>query len=76
MVKEIEKAGIPVVHIATVVPIALTVGANRIVPAIGIPYPLGNPNLEASAEKKLRRSIVEKALSALETEIEDQTVFE
>jgi len=65
-----------VVHIATVVPIALTVGANRIVPAIGIPYPLGNPNLEPIAEKKLRRSIVERALNALETEIEDQTVFE
>ncbi len=76
MVKEIEKVGIPVVHIATVVPIALTVGANRIVPAIGIPYPLGNPNLEPAAEKKLRRSIVERALTALETEIEDQTVFE
>lgn len=76
MVKEIERAGIPVVHIATVVPIALTVGANRIVPAVGIPYPLGNPSLELSAEKQLRRSIVERALYALETEIEDQTVFE
>jgi len=76
MVKEIERAGIPVVHIATVVPIALTVGANRIVPAIGIPYPLGNPHLEFNAEKKLRRSLVEKALSALQTEITEQTVFE
>ncbi len=76
MVKEIEKAGIPVVHIATVVPIALTVGANRIVPAIGIPYPLGNPNLEFKAEKKLRRSLVERAFRALQTEIDEQTVFE
>ncbi|EQG75750.1 selenoB, glycine/betaine/sarcosine/D-proline reductase family protein [Clostridioides difficile DA00165] len=43
MVKEIERAGIAVVHICTVVPISLTIGANRIVPAVGIPYPLGNP---------------------------------
>lgn len=76
MVKEIERAGIPVAHIATVVPIALTVGANRIIPAVGIPYPLGNPNLEPDAEKKLRRNLVERAFKALQTDIEDQTVFE
>lgn len=76
MVKEIEKTGIPVVHICTVVPISLTVGANRIVPAVAIPHPLGNPALDPVEEKELRRSIVEKSLKALETWIEDQTVFE
>ncbi len=76
MVKEIERAGIPVVHICTVVPISLTVGANRIVPAIAIPHPLGNPALEAADEKALRRKIVEKSLKALTTEVSDQTVFE
>ena len=45
MVKEIERAGIPVVHMCTVVPISKTIGANRIIPAIGIPYPLGYPHL-------------------------------
>jgi len=76
MVKEIERAGIPVVHICTVTPISLTVGANRIVPAIAIPYPLGNPALTMDEEKEIRRHIVEKALEALETEIDEQTVFE
>ena len=76
MVKEIERAGIPVVHICTVVPISLTVGANRIVPAIAIPHPLGNPSLTPEEEKKLRRKIIEKALTALTTEVEEQTVFE
>ena len=76
MVKEVERAGIPVVHICTVVPISLTVGANRIVPAIAIPHPLGNPALEPGEEKALRRKIVERALVALETEIKEQTVFE
>ena len=76
MVKEIERSGIPVVHICTVTPIALTVGANRIVPAVAIPHPLGDPALTREEEKALRRKIVEKALKALQTEISEQTVFE
>ena len=76
MVKEIERAGIPVVHMCTVVPFSLTVGANRIVPTIAIPHPLGNPALPIDEEKKLRKELVSKALKALQTEVEDQTVFE
>lgn len=76
MVKEIERAGIPVVHIATVVPISLTVGANRIVPAIAIPHPLGNPALTMEEEKEIRRHILTKALTELETPVTEQTVFE
>lgn len=76
MVKEVERAGIPVVHICTVTPISMTVGANRIVPAIAIPHPLGNPALDPAEEKELRRHIVEKALVALTTEVEDQTIFD
>ena len=76
MVKEVERAGIPVVHMCTVVPISLTVGANRIVPAIAIHHPLGNPALEPKEEKALRRKLVERALEALSTEVTEQTVFE
>ena len=76
MVKEIERAGIPVVHICTVTPISMTVGANRIVPAIAIPHPLGNPALDHEEEKKLRRHIVEKALTALTTEVDSQTIVD
>ena len=76
MVKEIERAGIPVVHICTVTPISMTVGANRIVPAVAIPHPLGNPALDKEEEKKLRRQIVEKALKALTTEVYGHPLFE
>ena len=76
MVKEIERAGIPVVHMCTVTPISMTVGANRIVPTIAIPHPLGNPALTHEEEKALRRKLVETALQALATEVEDQTIFE
>lgn len=75
MAKEIERAGIPTVHICTIVPISKTVGANRIVPAIAIPHPLGNPAKSREEEKLLRRALVEKALRALETKIMEQTVF-
>ncbi len=76
MVKEIERAGIAVVHICTVTPISLTVGANRIVPAVAIPHPLGNPKLSAKEETSLRKKLVVKALGALTTPVSDQTVFE
>ena len=76
MVKEIERAGIPVVHICTVTPISMTVGANRIVPAVAIPHPLGNPSLEIAEEKALRRRILSTALEALSTEVDGQTIFE
>ncbi len=76
MVKGVEGAGLPVVHVCTVTPISMTVGANRIVPAVAIPHPLGNPALEADEEKKLRRNLVEKALHALTVEVDDQTIFE
>jgi len=75
MVKEIERAGLPVVHICTIVPISLTVGANRIVPAVAIPYPLGDPSRTLEEEKIIRRKLVEKALRALQTEVSEQTVF-
>lgn len=65
----------PVVHMCTIVPISLSIGANRIVPTVSIPYPLGNPELEPDAEKKVRRHLVEKALQALQTPVDEQTVF-
>ena len=48
----------------TIVPISLSIGANRIVPTVSIPHPLGNPELSPEAEKALRRELVERALTA------------
>ena len=76
MAKEIEKAGILTVHVCTIVPISQTVGANRIVPAVAIPHPLGDPTKSEKEEKLLRRALVEKALNALMTPVKDQLVFE
>ena len=63
-------------HIATIVPISVTIGANRIVPAVAIPYPLGNPDLSKTEEINLRLNLVKKSLRALQSEIKELTVFE
>ena len=64
------------VHICSIVPISKTVGANRIIPAVAIPHPLGDPAKSSEEEKALRRALVEKALRAMKTKVEGQTVFE
>ena len=56
-------------------PVAVMVGANRVVPAAGIIHPLGDAELSPEDEKALRRRIVEKALAALQTEVARPTVF-
>jgi betaine reductase len=76
MVKELERAGIPTVHVCSIVPISLTVGANRIVPSVAIPHPLGDPALSPEQEFSLRRDLLERALEALQTEITGQRVFD
>ncbi len=75
MVKEIERYGIPIVHMSTITTISESVGANRIVPTIAIPYPVGNPNLPKDEEYKLRKKLVERALNALRTDITETTQF-
>jgi len=77
MTREIERvAGIPVVQIATIVPIMLTVGANRIVPGVAIPHPVGNPKLGSEGDRALRKEVLMRALHALTTDIEEQHIFE
>lgn len=75
MVKAIEEQGIPAVHVCTIIPISETVGANRILPSIAIPYPTGNPTLSRNEELILRKKMMLKALGALSSNIDSQTIF-
>jgi len=72
---EIEKAGIPAAQVSTMTPVALMVGSNRVIPGCGIVHPVGNEDLDPEAEKRLRQTIVEMALEALQTEITEQKLF-
>ena len=75
MVKEFEREGFPIVQMCNLIPVATTVGSNRIVPTISIPYPLGDPSTTKEEQWKLRYHRVGVALDALATDIQEQTVF-
>ena len=75
MVKEFERAGFPIVQMANLIPVAKSVGSNRIVPTISIPYPLGDPATTKEEQWKLRYHRVGVALDALAADIKEQTVF-
>ncbi len=75
MVKEIERYGIPIVHMATITTISESVGANRIVPTLAIPYPVGNPNESAETEYRIREGLTRRALNALQSEVKEPTQF-
>lgn len=65
----------PVIQMANLVPVALTAGANKIVPTISIPYPLGNPADSLEEQYKLRHHRVGVALDALTEEINETKVY-
>ena len=75
MAKTIEALGIATVQVANLIPISLTMKVNRIVPSFAIPYPFGDPLRSSEEAYAMRRRIVEASLSALESDIKEQTVF-
>jgi len=73
--KELDRAGLPVAMISAMYPVAEQVGASRIVKAVAIPHPCGDPSLPAELDGQLRREIIATALKALEEKVESSTVF-
>lgn len=67
--------GLPAVLITAIPPVALTVGANRIIQGIAIPHPVGDPTKNPIDELAIRKRLLEKALKALTTSISEQTLF-
>lgn len=61
--------------LCNLVSIAERVGAVRIVPTRGIPYPTGDPSLPPAEERAWRRALLERALDALATSVMQPTVF-
>ncbi len=60
---------------STITTISESVGANRIVPTIAIPYPVGNPDLPEQEEYDLRKDLVKRAVESLGTEVTEITQF-
>ncbi len=62
--------------LCNLVPIALSVGAPRIVPTRGIQFPTGDPSLTPAEEHSWRRRLMETALVAVSTAVSAPTVFD
>ncbi len=56
--------------------IATMVGTNRTLRGVAVTNPVGDPGLSAADERALRRRIVERAVSMLETDVQPRTVWE
>ncbi len=75
MVKEIEKAGLPIVHITAMTPIAQVTGSNRIIQGITINNPCSDMTLPDDEQEKLQEKFIDRALKAISTEIKGQAFF-
>ncbi len=71
-----ERAGIPTALLCNLTSIAERVGAPRIVPTRGIPFPAGDPSLEPAEERAWRQRLLERALEAVQTTVHEPTLFE
>ncbi len=63
---EIEKAGIPVVHVTNLVRISQWVGCSRILEGNNICHVFGDPALAGEQEREYRRHLFDKALELLD----------
>ncbi len=75
MTVELERRGLPVAMVSALPPVALELGANRVVRGVKIPHPLGDPTAEAERDVAIRQEIISRALLALATHIEQPTIF-
>jgi glycine reductase len=75
MAVEMERRGLPVAMISALPPVALELGANRVVRGVKIPHPVGEPNADAEHDAAVRLEIVSRALEALGTRVEKPTIF-
>ena len=66
MTKEIDRAGIPIVHICNLINISGGMGTNRLFQGNSVLHPLGNPALPPESEDAYRVDLVKQALKLLE----------
>jgi glycine reductase complex component B subunit gamma len=75
MAVEMERRGLPVAMISALPPVALELGANRVVRGVKIPHPCGEPGSDSAHDFAVRQEIVSRALAALATPIDRPTIF-
>ena len=65
MTKEIERAGIPIIHVTNLTKISEVIGAHRILRGNSVLHVFGNPSLPHEQEVEYRKEMVEEALEML-----------
>jgi len=75
MVKELERNGIPTAHITNMTAVAKGIGSPRIIPGIAITNPCSDVDLPMPEQLKMRRAYIERALTAISTNVEQQGFF-
>lgn len=65
MVEEIERAGIPIVHVTNLTKISEGIGSHRILRGNSVLHVFGNPSLPKEQELSYRKELVEEALEML-----------
>lgn len=66
---------IPVVLIGAMEFMAKQQGVHRIVRGVGVAHPCGDPKLPPEEDRELRREVIRTALKALQTLVQEQTIF-
>ena len=73
---ELEPRGLPTALISALPPVALELGANRVVRGVKIPHPCGDPTADPATDHAVRLRIVRAALDALARDVTSPTIFE
>lgn len=65
MTKEIERAGIPIIHVTNLTKISEGIGTRRILKGNSVLHVFGNPSLPLTQEQAYREGLVQEALNML-----------
>lgn len=65
MTKEIERAGIPIIHVTNLTKISEGIGTHRILRGNSVLHVFGNPSLPHAQEVAFRKGMVAEALEML-----------
>lgn len=68
MTKEIERAGIPVIHVTNLTKVSEGIGARRILRGNSVLHVFGNPSLPEAGEAAFRKKLCEQAINMLTKE--------
>ena len=66
MTKEIERAGLPIIHVTNLTKISEGIGTHRILRGNSVLHVFGNPTLPKAQEFNYRKDLLKEAVNMLE----------